>query len=87
LPPNLAGWVDIPDSVETLVFSPDHQDHPEYALRFGRESMLTEVRTRAGRSFLQVASRSLKSARSNLEFHVRPPYRQISDRYFTPLDY
>jgi hypothetical protein len=86
LPPNLAGWVDIPDSVETLVFSPDPVYHPEYALRFGRESRLIEVRTRATRSFLQTSSRSLKSARANLEFHARPRYREISDRYFAPLE-
>jgi hypothetical protein len=79
LPPNLVGCVDIPDSVEILTV-PTKQA-PTTALRFGPDSKLTTIRTDARRAFLQVASRTVKIARSKYEFDESSLYRRRIPRY------
>jgi hypothetical protein len=74
LPPQLGGFIAIPDSVEILSFHRSGRYLPSRTLRFGRESRLRELRAigiqdyMATRSFVQVSSRSLKLFRAKLEF-------------------
>jgi hypothetical protein len=74
LPPQLPGFLAIPDSVQVLSYSRGWKRPPERTLSFGCESRLATITAKSGipprpcRSFLQVSSRSLKLFRKNLEF-------------------
>jgi hypothetical protein len=73
LPPNLSGFVSIPDSVEVLLLPGDLDAAPKWILTFGPQSSLREIvkpkpRSRPSRSFLQVSTRSLKVFRRTLEW-------------------
>jgi hypothetical protein len=74
LPPALAGYVPIPDSVEVLSFCPEPTLRPQRTFTFGSGSRLrrfgaTPVSRRVpSRSFVQSTSRSAKAFRMNLEF-------------------
>jgi hypothetical protein len=75
LPPDLVGCVGIPDSVETVTVPTEWGRKAAAVLHFGPESKLRNIRTYAKRAFLQVASRTLKTARSNFEFDKSSLYR------------
>jgi hypothetical protein len=70
----LSGLVGIPDSVEVLSFHEHGRYLLDRTLTFGRDSRLRELRVVSHpcfiptRSFLQVASRSLKEFRAEREF-------------------
>jgi hypothetical protein len=74
LPPIWPGLHEIPDSVEALRFLRAPMGACKYALSFGKDSRLKEVKAEqattrlCGRAFLRVASSSLKVFRSTHEF-------------------
>jgi hypothetical protein len=70
--------IEIPDSVEALAMPKLARRDATFALEFGRESRLVEIRRRKRlpgdfprRGFLRVPSRSLKVVRAELEFEDR----------------
>jgi hypothetical protein len=85
LPPNCAGLVDIPDSVEIIEFSFQGGPHVPHALNFGCESKLNEVRTiwisspGARRSLLRVSNRTLRIFRLRLEFEPYDRGRSVDE--------
>jgi hypothetical protein len=74
IPMGWRGLNEIPDSVEVIRFMSDFCHCYKYTLRFGPQSKLKRIMTgclfcnRPPRAFLQVASRTLKAFRQQLEF-------------------
>jgi hypothetical protein len=66
LPP-LTSSIDIPDSVQDLSFHWDGRSGPGHLLNFGRESKIARIDGHGHRAFLNLSSKTLKFARSNLE--------------------
>jgi hypothetical protein len=74
IPHRLSGFISVPDSVETLSFSPIPKGSDRLVLGFGNDSKLQAIKARQNefnilpQAFLQVLSRHLKLFRQNMEF-------------------